>query len=133
MEPTKRPLGSGDRGCEQRPGPYGRTTEAGGSATAAEVTPSIIIGIHGLTNKPPKETEESWWADSLAEGLRRNRGASERPPFELAYWADKRHPEGPEDVASLAERYEPAAGPLRRFPTDLSAAERIRRVVEKWG
>src|SRR2546425_234591 len=34
--------------------------------------------------------------------------------------------------ATLAERYEPAHGQLRRF-TRLSAAERIRLVLEKWG
>jgi hypothetical protein len=30
---------------------------------------TIIIGVHGLLNKPPKETLEKWWSESINEGL----------------------------------------------------------------
>jgi hypothetical protein len=53
----------------------------------------IILGIHGLGNKPPKLLLERWWKDALAEGLR----AIGRPrpflKFRLIYWAQYLHPE----------------------------------------
>ena len=48
----------------------------------------IIIGIHGLKNKPPKEILESWWKKSILEGFQ-NHGFQELDfHFELVYWAD---------------------------------------------
>ncbi len=32
----------------------------------------IIIGIHGLLNKPAKELLEPWWLEAIEEGLDRN-------------------------------------------------------------
>ena len=29
----------------------------------------IIIGVHGLGNKPPADVLEKWWAASIQEGL----------------------------------------------------------------
>ena len=49
----------------------------------------IIIGIHGLNNKPPKPTLESWWKEALVEGLKKNHQISNPNfDFELVYWAD---------------------------------------------
>lgn len=48
----------------------------------------IIIGIHGLGNKPPKETLENWWLDAICEGLIKIDRFPFRPEFELVYWAD---------------------------------------------
>jgi hypothetical protein len=52
----------------------------------------IIIGIHGLRNKPPKRTLKRWWKKSIREGLH----AIDHPPwffrFDLVYWADLLHP-----------------------------------------
>lgn len=48
----------------------------------------IIIGIHGLKNKPPKKILESWWKKSILEGFQ-NYGLPEIGfNFELVYWAD---------------------------------------------
>jgi hypothetical protein len=48
----------------------------------------IIIGIHGLKNKPPKELLEKWWNLSIKEGLI-NIGCPDTDfDFELVYWAD---------------------------------------------
>lgn len=48
----------------------------------------IIIGIHGLANKPPQKELEEYWYNSIAEGLD-NIGANiERREFKLVYWAD---------------------------------------------
>ena len=36
--------------------------------------PSIIIGIHGLANKPPVDEKTRWWKAAIAEGLDQNEG-----------------------------------------------------------
>ena len=48
----------------------------------------VIIGIHGLGNKPPKYLLDKWWKDAMNEGLKRNDHNSELPEFDLIYWAD---------------------------------------------
>ncbi|MFH1525190.1 MAG: hypothetical protein ABIJ40_12880 [Bacteroidota bacterium] len=48
----------------------------------------VIIGIHGLGNKPDKKTLTKWWLKSIREGLRNNGKFFVRPKFELIYWAD---------------------------------------------
>ncbi len=75
----------------------------------------IIIGIHGLGNKPPKYLLEEWWRQSINEGLKRIGCHFVKYDFELAYWADSLHPdplnpfEDDEDSELyLSERYEPA-------------------------
>jgi hypothetical protein len=56
----------------------------------------IIIGIHGLANKPPKDLLEKWWKLSIREGLAAI-GCKHTPfSFKLVYWADLLH-ESPED------------------------------------
>src|SRR5262245_56833873 len=70
---------------------------------------NTIIYIHGLENKPPPATKEEWCYQALAEGLKRNTGQTLQANFGLAYWADLRY-ERPDDIATMDERYEPAAG-----------------------
>ena len=52
----------------------------------------IVIGIHGIGNKPPAPLLRKWWLKSIQDGFR----AAGRPgtpfDFELAYWADILHP-----------------------------------------
>ena len=49
---------------------------------------NVIIGIHGLKNKSPKELLERWWKTSILDGLN-NIGESDIDfQFELVYWAD---------------------------------------------
>ena len=52
----------------------------------------IIIGIHGMGNKPPPKTLTRWWQASLREGLRRIKKADPAFAFELVYWAHYLHP-----------------------------------------
>jgi len=52
----------------------------------------IIIGIHGLGNKPPKILFEEWWRLSILEGLRNIGYRRTNLNFELVYWADVLHP-----------------------------------------
>jgi len=49
----------------------------------------VIIGIHGLSNKPSKELLEKWWKQSIIEGLN-NVFKDDTPDFkfELVYWTD---------------------------------------------
>jgi hypothetical protein len=52
----------------------------------------VIIGIHGLGNKPPKWLFKQWWKQSIREGLK----AIGKPyfffNFEMVYWAHILHP-----------------------------------------
>jgi hypothetical protein len=51
----------------------------------------IVIGIHGLGNKPPKELLSKWWKEALLEGLRKNNSFIKDFSFEMVYWADILH------------------------------------------
>lgn len=71
----------------------------------------VIIGIHGLCNKPERTLLEGWWELALREGVKRRR----RLPFRMAYWAHHIYPEpldpdekDPESPRFLAEPYIPA-------------------------
>jgi len=48
----------------------------------------IIIGIHGLANKPPRETLDKWWRQSITEGLKINCKINPEFNFRMVYWAD---------------------------------------------
>ncbi len=76
----------------------------------------IIIGIHGLGNKPPKYLIEEWWRLSIYEGLKKIKSHYAEFDFELVYWADSLHPdplnpyENDEDnELFLSEKYESAS------------------------
>lgn len=54
----------------------------------------IVIGIHGLANKPEKALLETWWRSAIQEGLARNEGRTSGDiEFELVYWRDWRYPQ----------------------------------------
>ena len=76
----------------------------------------VIIGVHGLDNKPEPAVLREWWKAAIDEGLARH-SASRKPKFrfEMVYWADLLYPQ-PLDPASVAEPYVPAEGdgPLPR-------------------
>ncbi len=76
----------------------------------------VVIGIHGLGNKPEPKVLEDWWRASIAEGLARHLGDRRlKVRFELVYWADLLHPT-PLEPDALTEPYIPAGGegPLPR-------------------
>ena len=75
----------------------------------------IIIGIHGLGNKPPEELLKYWWELSIEEGLKKKNYKIPKFSFELVYWADILHPEALDinerDTKSplyISEKYFPA-------------------------
>src|SRR4051812_8675902 len=48
---------------------------------------SVIVGIHGLANKPPMPEKGEWWKSAIIEGLQRNCGkTTETLPFDFVYW-----------------------------------------------
>lgn len=49
---------------------------------------TLILGIHGLSNKPSKKLLTSWWVKSLKEGLLKIDGSPDRFNFRMVYWAD---------------------------------------------
>lgn len=51
----------------------------------------LIIGIHGLANKPKKEELEDWWKKSIAEGLKKNCRYNKDFEFSMVYWAGQLH------------------------------------------
>ncbi|TXN21339.1 lipase family protein [Methylobacterium sp. WL9] len=76
----------------------------------------IILGLHGLANKPPKEEKQRWWKAAIGEGLTRNCGAEPSDlPFEFVYWADLRYDTPLAEDRNLEPYYADAGtGP---FPT----------------
>ncbi len=77
----------------------------------------IIIGIHGLGNKPSPPVLASWWRKSVYEGLSAIGHPRRRLPFELVYWADILHPvaqdrsvQDANDVRFLDEPWTPSPG-----------------------
>jgi hypothetical protein len=92
----------------------------------------IIIGIHGLLNKPPNDQLQKWWSLSIEEGLTRNLEISYVPSFELVYWADVRNP-NPIPVQHLDDPYWKMSEeePLKRYEMDFSDA--LRSIANKYG
>ena len=59
----------------------------------------VIIGIHGLQNKPPKDILEKWWEEAIIEGFKLHNQKIKKFKFDLVYWADLNYqtPENPDD------------------------------------
>lgn len=51
----------------------------------------VIIGIHGLANKPDEATLKDWWKRSIAEGLKINCRYKKNFKFSIVYWAGRLH------------------------------------------
>ncbi len=81
----------------------------------------IIVGLHGLANKPPAKNLDDWWKKSILEGLARNCGrTSSAIKFTSVYWADQRYPK-PDDPKKMVEPYLKATGtgPLKTHKDSL--------------
>ncbi len=49
---------------------------------------NVIIGIHGLGNKPPEYLLKRWWKLAMIEGLKAHNFNTTLPEFFIAYWSD---------------------------------------------
>lgn len=81
----------------------------------------VIIGIHGLGNKPPRHVLESWWKQSIIEGFKREKLETEPFEFKLVYWADILHPVPQDPMITdgdsplyLSDPYVPAQSPAEK-------------------
>jgi hypothetical protein len=95
----------------------------------------IIIGVHGLDNKPELRILRDWWKSAIDEGIARNcLGRKPKIRFKLVYWSDLMYA-APLGVAEVSEPYVAAegSGPLPRFGLSARkvAAARVRGSVGK--
>jgi len=96
----------------------------------------IIIGIHGLGNKPAPGLLHAWWRRSLHEGFRAIGHPRRNLPLATVYWADLLHraPENPaitdpRDPLFLKEPYRPSSG--KPSPHGAPVGRRIIDLFEK--
>ncbi|WP_420581838.1 lipase/acyltransferase domain-containing protein [Reichenbachiella sp.] len=73
---------------------------------------TLVIGIHGLSNKPPKPVLTQWWRKSIEEGLSKIEGGPTKFDFKMMYWADLLYPtplslkaKDPDDPLHIDEPY----------------------------
>lgn len=60
---------------------------------SANESSKLIIGVHGLANKPEKQTLATWWEKSMIEGLQKNSHLSVTSlDFLSVHWADFMYP-----------------------------------------
>jgi hypothetical protein len=96
----------------------------------------VILGIHGLGNKPSSVLLQKWWEDSIHEGLMVIGKPVQEIPFKLVYWADvfyeKPLDENILDLESplyLDERYTPA--PLNDRREKHPLRQKVLDILEK--
>ncbi len=105
----------------------------------------VIIGIHGLGNKPTKQLLEKWWKEAIIEGLTKAGKPYSDFKFELIYWADVLHEKQLDEKCIdknspvyLSERYAPSSGKsnnedhsFRRKMLDILSTELESTFIEK--
>ena len=52
----------------------------------------VVIGIHGLANKPEKSLLSGWWKAAIREGLQRIGYGGIHFHFQMCYWAHHIYP-----------------------------------------
>lgn len=96
----------------------------------------VIIGIHGLGNKPPKKLLKEWWRTSIYEGFAKQGLTVPKFKFEMVYWADiiYNYPENPnitdkDDPYYLKYPYMPSPWEAREIK-DYSFRKKVLRFIE---
>jgi len=96
----------------------------------------VIIGIHGLGNKPPKDILENWWKAAMLEGLEKEGKSIVLPRFELVYWADILYErpldegiENKEDPYFMDEKYVPGLPDFK--PEESSLRKKVLDFIEE--
>jgi hypothetical protein len=62
--------------------------ENGVAVAGGALMSKIVLGIHGLGNKPPKNVLQGWWRKAILEGLKEVGHPRPLLKFEIIYWAD---------------------------------------------
>ncbi len=97
---------------------------------------AVIIGIHGLRNKPPKYVLASWWKKAIIEGFNIIRLPVPRFRFEMAYWAYYMHPRALDPLVKDGKNprylYEPYISGTSFGPRDPQAfGEKLRKSIHQ--
>lgn len=96
---------------------------------------NVVIGIHGLGEKPPAHVLRAWWLQSIREGAKRSQIELNEFEFELVYWADILHPTpldpGISDQRSPLFVAEPYVPGMHSTPSSTRGLKR--RIVEFLG
>jgi hypothetical protein len=100
----------------------------------------IVLGIHGLGNKPPKSILERWWKAAIREGLRAIGHPRRFFKFKLVYWADFLYPEpldptvrDKNNLLYITNPYIPARTQIQKTPSTLrkKVLDYIRRQLDR--
>lgn len=93
----------------------------------------VIVGIHGLDNKPERSTLNQWWLKAMNEGLGRIRSKVEVSNFELVYWADITYPTplDMEDPYFLDDVYTRAPDTVSYSGTELIATSLLSKGLQR--
>ncbi len=85
----------------------------------------LIIFVHGLANKPPKDLLRKWYTESIWEGLKMSQLTVESFDLEVVYWADLMYPKpldpnikDKKHPLYLDEPYVPFDGKYKRTTTN---------------
>jgi hypothetical protein len=96
---------------------------------------TLIIGVHGLSNKPPKKQLKHWWRKSIEEGLSKIEGSPTKFDFRMVYWADIMYPKplsskrkDPSHPLHIEEPYIPALEEENEY--ELSVIQRGKNFVQ---
>ncbi len=87
----------------------------------------VIIGIHGLGNKPARNLLEFWWWSAISEGLKNHtKNKYKKPLFKLVYWTDilYDHPKDanctdPDNPYYISEPYLPSSIQIQKKDNSL--------------
>ena len=92
----------------------------------------VIIGIHGLKNKPPKDLLEMWWKEAITEGFKLHGRKSKKFKFDLVYWADLNYetPQDPNNDGDDPEYVSSPYTPYKESEFD-KAKEQLKKGVHK--
>ena len=93
----------------------------------------VIIGVHGLGNKPVANLMELWWWKAISEGLKNHtKNRYHKPVFKMVYWADViyDHPKDanctdPDNPYYISEPYEPET-----FPVEMKDHSLRRKIMD---
>ena len=95
----------------------------------------IIIGIHGLGNKPPEDLLERWWKQAIFDGLNDCNLQVQDFDFDLVYWADVLHsqPLDPEEQNKKNRFYLPGKYISEHYPVSYGPMNIGKKAIEYLG